>query len=130
MKATKTNIEAIEKVITAQNSRSAWDKGVKVYAGMLLEQMAEHAEYNELNGKEIPEICESIMLNGASDWEAYSWGGSALIYNEDIAETLCTQSELKRNKRGERRPNSRAEWLDVQAWALRQAARMILRAAK
>lgn len=43
----------------------------------------------------------------------------------DIAELLCSPSELKRKKYGERRPNSREEWLDVQARALAQAAACI-----
>lgn len=45
-------------------------------------------------------------MNGASTWSEYSWGGSALIYNGDIAKRLCNPSELKRTHNGERRPNS------------------------
>ena len=67
------------------------------------------------------------MLNGARDWNAYSWGGSALIYDGDIAERLCTPSELKRTRHGERRPNSREEWLDTQARALYQACNRVSR---
>jgi len=66
-----------------------------------------------------------LMLNGAQNWYQYSWGGCSLIYDRDIAERLCTPSELKRTKNGERRPNQNEEWLDVQARALRQAARKI-----
>lgn len=62
------------------------------------------------------------LKNGADGWEAYSWGGSALIYNSDIAERLCTPSELKKTRNGERRPNRDEEWLDTQARALFQAA--------
>lgn len=70
------------------------------------------------------------LLNGASDWSAYSWGGCSLIYNGDIAARLCAArlccpSELKKTREGERRPNSREEWLDVQARALSQAARVV-----
>ena len=65
------------------------------------------------------------LLNGASDWSAYSYGGSSLIYNGDIAARLCCPSELKKTREGERRPNSREEWLDVQARALAQAARVV-----
>nr|DAP26633.1 MAG TPA: hypothetical protein [Bacteriophage sp.] len=68
------------------------------------------------------------MLNGAQDWEQYSWGGSALIYDYDIAERLCCPSELKKTRNGERRPNSREEWLDVQARALYQAASRVVNA--
>ena len=68
------------------------------------------------------------MLNGANDWIQYSWGGSALIYDGNIAERLCTPSELKRTHNGERRPNSHEEWLDVQARALFQAANKAIKA--
>lgn len=68
---------------------------------------------------------EAILLNGAADWSQYSWGGSSLIYNGDIAERLCTPSELKRKRGGELAPNSREQWLDVQARALAQAADLI-----
>ena len=43
------------------------------------------------------------------------------MYDGDIAAALCTPSELKKTRNGERRPNSREEWLDVQARALHQA---------
>lgn len=50
-----------------------------------------------------------------------SWGGSHLCYDYDIARHYCTPSELKRTRDGERRPNAREEWLDVQARAIYQA---------
>ena len=118
-----------EKMITeleARKDRSAWDKGVTLYAVELVEELRERAEYEGRNpeaGKE----CREWMLNGAQDWNAYSWGGSSLIYNGDIAERLCTPSELKKTRNGERRPNSREEWLDTQARALFQACNRVAR---
>ena len=38
------------------------------------------------------------LLNGASDWNQYSWGGCSLIYNSDIAERVCSPSKLKRQR--------------------------------
>lgn len=67
------------------------------------------------------------MLNGADDWEMYSWGGSALIYDSDIAARLCCPSELRRTDGGRKRPNASEEWLDTQARALAQAARIVRR---
>ena len=67
--------------------------------------------------------CQLAALNGARNWSDYSWGGSAFVYDRDIAAALCTPSELRRTRNGERRPNSREEWLDVQARALHQAFR-------
>lgn len=112
--------------LEARKDRSAWDKGVTLYAFELVEELRERAEYEGRNpeaGKE----CREWMLNGADDWNAYSWGGSSLIYNGDIAERLCNPSELKKTRDGERRPNSREEWLDVQARALFQACNRVAR---
>lgn len=109
-----------------RKDRSAWNKGVTLYAVELVEELAERAAYEGRNpeaGKE----CREWMLNGAADWSGYSWGGSSLIYNGDIAERLCTPSELKKTRNGERRPNSREEWLDTQARALFQACNRVAR---
>lgn len=102
-----------------KNDRSAWDKGVNIYAYELV-------EFIETIPTDIKEV-ETVLLNGAKDWSQYSWGGCSLIYDSDIAERLCTPSELKKTKNGERRPNSREEWLDVQARALWQACNRIKR---
>ena len=114
------NYKYIKNKLLNRKDRSAWDKGVTIYALELLDEIKESIDYN---GKE-PETMEelkNIALNGAANWDEYSWGGCSLIYNGDIAERLCTPSELKKTRNGERRPNSREEWLDVQARALRQA---------
>ena len=47
----------------------------------------------------------------------------------DIAERLCAPSELKRKKGGDLQPSSRETWLDCQARALSQAARIVLKEA-
>ena len=114
------NYEYIKQKLETRKDRSAWNKGVTIYALELLDEIKESIDYN---GKE-PETLEElkrIALNGAENWDEYSWGGCSLIYNGDIAERLCTPSELKKTRNGERRPNNREEWLDVQARALRQA---------
>lgn len=112
--------------LEARKDRSAWGRGVNAYALELVGELRERAAYEGRNpepGKE----CREWMLNGAQDWGQYSWGGSALIYDGDIAERLCCPSELKRNRHGERRPNSREEWLDTQARALTQACNRVAR---
>lgn len=111
----------IKKELEARKDRSAWSKGVTVYALELLEEYQERAAYE---GREAADRAEfkTWLLNSADSWESYSYGGSSLIYNGDIAERLCCPSEYKRTREGERRPNSREEWLDVQARALYQAA--------
>lgn len=131
----KTNL--IEKMtvelekINNENSRkrSAWGRGIAVYTAEIMETVKESIEYSGKEPENYSEL-KSMMLNGASDWSAYSWGGCSLIYDTDIAKTLCSPSELKKTDGGNRRPNSREEWLDVQARALAQAAKRIYQAWK
>ena len=117
----KTTIKEARKTIEAMNARSAWKKGVKAYAYEILDTLEEY-DHTPTDCAE----CRRMMLNGADSWQAYSWGGSSLIYDRDIAATLCTPSELKRTCHGARRPNASEEWLDVQARALYQASRLVL----
>ena len=119
-----TTIDTIRATITTRKTRSAWDKGVTLYALELLDNI------RDLNEVETRKELETALLNGARNWSEYSWGGCSLIYNADIAERLCSPSELKRTRGGEWRPNRREEWLDVQARALFQASRLICRAAE
>jgi len=98
------------------STRSAWERGVKAYALEMLEELDE-----QLDSTYSPEK----LLNGAKDWSEYSYGGCALIYDADIAERLCSPSELKRCKGGDNQPSPRESWLDVQTRALRQAASLI-----
>ena len=106
------------------NARSAWNKGVKWYALFLISKMEDYT-------KVVPERAEieSVLLNGAEDWKQFSYGGCALIYDEGIAETLCSPSELKKVTRKDgtirQKANSRETWLDVQARALYQACNLI-----
>jgi hypothetical protein len=65
-----------------------------------------------------------------SSWNDYSWCGSSLIYNGDIAARLCCPSELKKTREGERRPNANEQWLDTQARALYQASAKLQRIIK
>ena len=116
------NKQDLIKKIKAQKARSAWARGVKVYALELLESY----EGEEVGGP--LQSLESALLNGAENWKAYSWGGCSLIYDRDIALRLCTPSELRLTRNGDRKPNAQEEWLDCQARALYQAVRLIYRA--
>lgn len=123
------NIEKLYKSIESEKQRSAWDKGVTKYALELVEQLGEQINggyFEELDLTESKKV-RAALLNGAADWSQYSWGGCSLIYDSDIAERLCNPSELKKTRNGERRPNSREEWLDTQARALFQAANRVCR---
>ena len=112
-----TKIELI-KAIKESKARSAWAKGVKLYALNLVEKSYQ-------NATDIVKVNMAVYLNGAETWKEYSYGGCALIYDYDIAERLCTPSELKKTDFGRKQPNGSVTWLDVQARALYQAHRLI-----
>ena len=121
------DIDAIREKLGSMRPRSAWDKGVIAYAEMLLDDAEESVDYEGNEGIPTdPSERLDLFLNGASDWNQYSWGGSSLVYDGDIAKLLCNPTELKRTKDGELPPNQEEEWLDVQARALEQAYRKIV----
>ena len=121
-----TSIKEARKATNPKHFRSAWDKGVSLYAWDLLDNLEEAVRNGYVQkGTYLNSAVEEFLLNGASDWSQFSWGGCSLIYDSDIAERLCTPSELKRTDNGRRRPNSREEWLDTQARALYQASRRV-----
>mgnify|MGYP000023276601 FL=1 len=105
----------LKELLNNHKTRSFWSKGVKAFAFDLLDN---------LEGRD---ITKDNLLNGASDWSQYSYGGCAFIYDQDIAEHLSTPSELKARKGGDWQPNRNETWLDVQARALGQACSLILR---
>ena len=116
--------DTIRAELNARHDRSAWDKAVTLYALDLLDDVQEGANNMErlpLDGAELARWA----LNGASCWEQYSNGGCSLCYDGQIAERVCTPSELKRKHGGAYGPNSRETWLDVQARALYQACNRI-----
>ena len=85
------NINEIKQKILALRPRSAWSRAVQSDALDLLA---------EVDGTTLPcddwAAAEKVLLNGASDWRAYSYGGCALVYNGDIARHYCTPSDLRR----------------------------------
>lgn len=99
-------------------SRSAWSRGVREYA---LDLLADWPYGTPLDAATVVDK----LKNGADSWGQYSRDGSALVYDDDIAERLCTPSELKRKHGGKLAPNKRETWLDVQSRALFQAAELI-----
>lgn len=121
------NIQALSTAIISElaniKCRSKWDKGVNKYA----EELAEGLTKWESVPQDTAEL-RAMLLNGAADWSAYSFGGSSLIYNGDIAERLATPSEIKYYKQGGmREPNARETWLDVQTRALIQASQRVVK---
>jgi hypothetical protein len=111
----RIHMKQLIKLLNNHKTRAAWSKGVKAFAFDLLENL------------ESRDITKDNLLNGATDWSQYSYGGCAFIYDQDIAEHLCTPSELKSRKGGDWQPSRNETWLDVQARALGQACSLILR---
>jgi hypothetical protein len=122
MKTKQQLLESIE----FHKANSAWNKGVKDYAYELVESVIVDDTFVFYGSP----YDAKLLLNGASNWSDYSFGGCALIYDSEIAERLCTPTELKRNKNGYRNPNQSESWLEVQERALIQAQRLIMRLIK
>lgn len=120
-------LDKVRKALENRADRSAWNKGVTIYALEILENLEELVAggYAKEDSLKDFRALKAAALNGAKDWSQASWGGSFLCYDWEIAERLCNPSELKKTRGGERRPNSREEWLDVQARALNQAFRRV-----
>ena len=104
-----------------QKPRSAWENGVKCYAFDLLSNFEDFCECDQ----NAPDFSEKTLLNGAANWLQYAEGGCGLCYNSAIAERLCTSTEMKRTRGGEKQPNARETWLQVEARALSQAWQML-----
>lgn len=125
-------IARMVEIIISAPARSAWARGVRAYAAELCGNLRRAATYAAETGTPSPltdrETVRAALLNGARDWSEYSWSGCALIYDGHIAARVCTPSELRRTHGGQRDPNPRETWLDVQARALYQAGEVVLAA--
>ena len=122
------NIEDAKRIVETSKARSAWRKGVTLYALDFLDNLNEYITCGDI--KEIPtnhEELKKVLLNGAVTWEEYSYNGCSLIYDYDICERLCNSTEKKLTRGGERQPSKRETWLDVQTRALTQAYLIIER---
>ena len=107
--------------LAKQKRRSAWDKGVLIYAEEIADNLCAHKEYTGVLDD------EKDLLIGAEDWEQYSEGACSLVYDEDIMHRLATPSEIKRNPKANRLPNSHETWIDQQTRALKQASDLVRR---
>lgn len=126
------NLQTLREKLENHKTRSYWAAGVKEYAAEILDTLEECEKFNDMNKGEYNYTASKQnhidALNGAKDWEQYSRGGFSLVYDGDIARTLCTPSELKRltyKEGGIKDPNAREDWLDVQARALYQAQKLL-----
>ena len=106
--------------------KAKWDRAVHSDALELLERVLD----DNYKPKEVASFAElkKLMLRGAENWKRFCTGGFGLISNEEIAEHYATPSEIKsrRHSDGELgNPNSREDWMDLQARGLFQAEELI-----
>lgn len=126
MKTFETILAAATKSINQIKSRSTWNKAVKIDALDFIEKLQEANEYSPIDPAVLCDRkkIETILLNGAENWEQYSWGGCALIYDDDIRAYYLTPSEQKKYKGN---IIAGCHVLDMQARALYQAANIVCR---
>lgn len=113
-----TRDELLQALDELPRGRSAWRRGVLLYAYEMVEALDPGTELTR-------ETVRRVVLNGAKDARQYSEGGYALIYDSDIAERVCTPSEFRRAKGGALPPNRSESWLDVQTRAINHALALI-----
>ncbi len=122
---TKKELKDLAKRIKNTPVRSAWSNGVRQTAVELVENLIEGYSSDRIKEMKTRKQFEDALKNGAKTWLNYSWDGAGLIYDEEIAQRFCSASELKKTKNGTLRPNSKEDWLDVQARALFQSWKWI-----
>lgn len=120
------SIAEIRQDLTTHSARGAWDNGVRSYAVEMFDGYIERLHITDSSVR-IGKMVEKDLLNGARDWGQYSYGGCAEVCDCDICARLCSPSMAKRTKDGERPPNHEEGWLDYQARALSQAAKLVVR---
>lgn len=134
MKSTIKISEIQERIEASYKLNSAWSRGVLQYAKDLLAEISDYNGNGEFNAENIYKngYIGAMLMNTLpfEAWKGYSWGGCSLVFNKDIAERLCTPSELKKTDYGMKRLNSREDWYDVQGKALFQAAELIKKAVR
>ena len=114
--------------LNTHKAKSAWDKGVKEYAIEIVENNSD--EQDDITS--VDDVLNYARDKHESLYSVAKWqshGGSFEIYDEYIAERLCTPSEFKRShyKDGSMKQmaNARESWLDVQGRAVFQAYSLI-----
>ena len=123
MKSKKTWAQVLEQ-IKQHKARSAFDKGVRRFAIDLVESAIERHHFKM---SDFADSDEKLFLNGAKDWKQYVDGACGLFACSDIAEALCSPSELKRVKGGLLSPSRNESWIDVAARAYRLAYETLIR---
>ena len=110
----------LRKLVAEFPNTSAYKRGIKKYTDELLDNLEEMARIYKRLPKDENEL-ESWLLKGARNWENYSYRGYSLKFNRQIAERLCTPSELKKKDGGRIAPRRHDNGFNEQARALNYA---------
>ena len=90
-------VEQLKNKIEGQGTRSAYEKALKAYKLELLDNIKNNYYYNGEDLKTFDfNTLRKLALNGAEDWQNYSWGGCSLVYNYDILKANFPASIVKK----------------------------------
>lgn len=107
--------------------RGQWNKTMAYYAYFLLDSYIDICKWCADQNEAIPDLSLDTVLNGASGWHQYSYGGLALVYDGDIAKIVFTPAQFTKWEQG--RKVTDEPMLDIQARAL-AAGWMVLKSAQ
>ena len=110
-------VASIRKELENLPAINHWKKAVNNYAIDMFDNLV-----NNDKSVFVKSINEKDLLDGEKNWNEYSWNGRALCYDQDIRKILDP------NDKGEQARSIDGKlWLDVQAEALNQSAKILLR---
>lgn len=94
------NIEGLKNKLNEEEkkARGTYNKAIYQYAFELVDNIADNYRTTAEELKHLENITnlKEKSLNGASDWEQYSWGGCSLCYNYDILHRLFCKSIVEK----------------------------------
>ncbi len=115
----KLLLQSIE-MLQSKKYRSVWDNAISEDAINLLEIIIDHDRIDSLNDNIIDrDLFKKLALNGAKNWNEFSYGGCSYVYDEDIMKHYSIPSYIK--KWNGQNPSSNETWLDLQGRAYNQA---------
>lgn len=110
-------------ISATERKRGQWNKTTAYYADFLLDSYIEICKWHADQNEAIPAMSLKIVLNGASCWHQYSYGGCALVYDGDIAKVVFTPAQFAKWEQG--RKATAEPLLDIQARALAAGWRVL-----
>lgn len=106
-----------------ERKRGQWNKATAYYADFLLDSYIEICKWCADQNAAIPALSLDLVLNGASGWHQYSYGGCALVYDGDIAKVVFTPAQFAKWEQG--RKVTAEPLLGIQARALAAGWRVL-----